>query len=49
LIDPTIKRGITSKKSNSLFEGEVDEFNGIEVWGGDEIIEVEGTESEDED
>jgi len=48
LIDPTIKRGITSKKSNSLFEGEIEEFDGIEVWGGDEIIEVEGAEIEEE-
>jgi len=40
--DPTIKRGISSKKTSiDLFEGEdMSEINGIEVWDGEDPFET---------
>jgi hypothetical protein len=40
--DPTIKRGISSKKTNiDLFEGEdMSEINGIEIWDGEDPFET---------
>lgn len=42
--DPTLKRGIKSKrsrKSNLLDEDLLDQVNGIEVWGGEDITDEE--------
>ena len=38
--DPTLKRGVKSQKSKiNLLEYELDQINGIEVWGGEDIID----------
>ncbi len=40
--DPTLKRGITSRKSKiNLLENELDQINGVEIWDGDDIVEDE--------
>jgi len=43
LIDPTIERGISSKKTNiNLFEtNDVDEIDGILIWNGEDVYEEE--------
>jgi len=49
--DPTIKRGIKSKKSKSndlLGDEYLDQINGIEIWGGEDIDEIEILDEETE-
>lgn len=48
--DPTLKRGISSKKINvDLFDIEdIREVNGIYVWGGEDIIEEEQENNSEE-
>jgi hypothetical protein len=47
--DPTLKRGISSKRSKiNLLEEELDQINGIEIWSGEDLDEEEISDSENE-
>jgi hypothetical protein len=47
-IDPTLKRGITSKKvKTNLFDaGDINEIDGIFIWSGEDVFDKEKEEEE---